>query len=193
VSRRDLEALDFILSFDDARSGHDRPGIDQVHALLLESLVGLEVQGVYANSSVRNPVLLQHVDDGVGHPPRHHLFGPLGPLPRNGRSYVVEPWSVDLGADLVGANGLEKNRLAPSGQHCIPDEDVVLPVALEYAGYVANVLAHEQDEGVYVVLFHLIERSLEAFAAHATEVDPRLPICIRSREDAPRRILVFRI
>jgi hypothetical protein len=193
VSRRDLEALNLVLGLYDARSRHNRPSIDQVHTLLLEGLVGLKVQGIHANSSVRDPVLLQYVDDGVGHPLCHHLFRPLSPFPRDGRSYVVEPGSIDLGTDLVGADRLEKNRLAPPRQHRIPDKDIVLPVALEYAGHVADVLAHEQDEGIYVVLFHLVECSLEAFAAHAAEVDPSLPICIRSREDAPRRILVFRI
>ena len=77
----------------------------------------------------------------------HHLLGRLRPLPGDRRPDVaVQPGRVDLRALEVGAGGLEQDRVAAARQHAVADEDVVLPVALEDAGDVADVLADEADE-----------------------------------------------
>src|SRR6185436_11679061 len=109
--------------------------------------------------------------DRLDHLVGHHLLGGLRPLPGDrGADVAVQPGRVDLRALEVRAGRLEQHRLATARQDAVADEDVVLPVALEDARDVADVLADEAHDGTEIVLLHLHSSALEAVAAQAVAV-----------------------
>ena len=174
---RDLQALDLVRGLDHAGPRHRRPGARGVQLLALERRGRGRVVDVDPDRLLFDAVLLEDLHDRVGHPVDHHLLGRLGPLPGDRRPDVsVQPGRVDLRALEVGSRGLEEHRLAVTWEDAVADKDVVLPVALEDAGDVPDVLPDEAHEGAEVVLLHHHPGASEAVAAHSVEVDAALPV-----------------